>query len=93
MSQRPVRGTERLPHQRIVQMGSQHRSTKRLQSAIEFAKSGALGRVVVAKAWESAKQGPIGFPKDSTPPSGVDYDMWIGPAPKRPFNVNRFHGR
>lgn len=80
-------------HQRIVQMGSQHRSTTRLQSAIEFAKSGALGRVVVAKAWESAKQGPIGFPEDSNAPSGVDYDMWIGPAPWRPFNVNRFHGR
>lgn len=80
-------------YKRIVQMGSQHRSTTRLQSAIEFVKSGALGRVLVAKAWESSKQGPIGYPKDSTPPPGVDYDMWIGPAPKRPFNVNRFHGR
>lgn len=80
-------------HKRIVQMGSQHRSTKRLQSAIEFVKTGKLGRCVVAKAWESTKQGAIGFPKDSEPPPGVDYDMWIGPAPKRPFNVNRFHGR
>ena len=80
-------------HKRIVQMGSQHRSTQRLQSAIEFAKSGALGRILVAKAWESSKQGPIGFPADSTPPSGVDYEMWMGPAPKRPFNINRFHGR
>ena len=80
-------------HKRIVQMGSQHRSTKRLQSAIEFVKSGKLGRCVVAKAWESSKQGAIGFPSDSTPPAGVDYEMWMGPAPKRPFNVNRFHGR
>lgn len=80
-------------HKRVVQMGSQHRSTKRLQSAIEFAKTGKLGRCVVAKAWESTKQGAIGFPKDSEVPAGVDYDMWIGPAPKRPFNVNRFHGR
>lgn len=78
---------------RIVQMGSQHRSTERLQSAIEFVRSGQLGRVLVAKAWESSKQGAIGFPADSQPPPGVDYDMWIGPAPKRPFNVNRFHGR
>ena len=67
-------------HKRIVQMGSQHRSTQRLQSAIEFAKSGDLGRVVVAKAWESSKQGPIGFPADSTPPSGVDYEMWMDGA-------------
>jgi predicted dehydrogenase len=80
-------------HQRIVQMGSQHRSTKRLQSAIAFVESGALGRCVTAKAWESSQQGPIGFPADGVPPAGVDYDMWIGPAPKRPFNINRFHGR
>lgn len=80
-------------HNRVVQMGSQHRSTERLQSAIEFVRSGKLGRVLVAKAWESTKQGPIGFPADTDPPAGVDYDMWIGPARKRPYNVNRFHGR
>lgn len=80
-------------HKRIVQMGSQHRSTERLQSALAYIKTGALGRCLVAKAWESTKQGPIGFPKDGTPPAGVDYDMWIGPAKKRPFNPNRFHGR
>lgn len=80
-------------HNRIVQMGSQHRSTIRLQSAMEFVQSGKLGKVHVAKAWESTKQGAIGFPKDSEPPAGVDYDMWIGPAQKRPFNVNRFHGK
>jgi len=80
-------------HKRIVQMGSQHRSTERLQSAITFVETGALGRCVVAKAWESTGQGNIGFPADGTPPPGVDYDMWIGSAPKRPFNSNRFHGR
>jgi predicted dehydrogenase len=80
-------------HKRIVQMGSQHRSTVRLQSAIEFVRTGKLGRVTVAKAWESSKQGAIGFPEDSAPPADVDYDTWIGPAPKRPFNVNRFHSR
>jgi predicted dehydrogenase len=80
-------------HNRIVQMGSQHRSTIRLQSAMEFVQSGKLGKVHVAKAWESTKQGAIGFPKDAEPPTGVDYDMWIGPATKRPFNVNRFHGK
>ena len=80
-------------HGRIVQMGSQHRSTKRLQSAIEFAKTGQLGRCLVAKAWESTRQGPIGRPRDEPIPAGVDYEMWQGPAPKRPFNRNRFHGR
>lgn len=80
-------------HKRIVQMGSQHRSTQRLQSAIEFVKTGALGRCLTAKAWESTRQGAIGYPKDSQPPAGIDYDMWLGSAPQRPFNVNRFHGR
>lgn len=80
-------------YKRIVQMGSQHRSTKRLQSALEYIRSGALGRCLVAKAWESARQGSIGFPPDGVPPKEVDYDMWLGPAPKRPFNPNRFHGR
>ncbi len=80
-------------HGRIVQMGSQHRSTERLISALDLIRSGVLGRCLVAKAWESTRQGNIGYPPDSDPPPGVDYDMWLGPAPKRPFNRNRFHGR
>jgi predicted dehydrogenase len=74
-------------------MGSQHRSTTRLQSAIDWIEGGGLGRVVVAKAWENTKQGNIGKPADRAVPAGVDYDMWLGPAPSRPFNPNRFHGR
>lgn len=79
-------------HSRIVQMGSQHRATERLQSAIEYVRSGALGRCLVAKAWESTRQGSIGHIPDEAPPEGVDYDMWLGGAPKRPFNPRRFHG-
>ena len=78
---------------RVIQMGSQHRTTERLISALEYIRTGALGRCLVAKAWESAKQGNIGRPADSDPPPGVDYDFWLGAAPKRPFNRNRFHGR
>jgi predicted dehydrogenase len=80
-------------HRRVVQMGSQHRSTERLKSALAYIRTGALGRCLVAKAWESTKQGSIGYPPDSDPPKTVDYDMWLGAAPKRPFNRNRFHGR
>ncbi|MEZ6049034.1 MAG: Gfo/Idh/MocA family oxidoreductase [Planctomycetaceae bacterium] len=76
----------------VVQMGSQHRSTTRLQSAIEYVKEGHLGRCMFAKAWESAKQGNIGKPADTDPPEGVDYDFWLGSAPERPFNPVRFHG-
>jgi len=79
-------------NKRIVQMGSQHRSTERLQSAIAYAKSCRLGRCSFAKACESTKQGPVPAVADSQPPTGVDYDMWTGAAPMRPFNSNRFHG-
>ncbi len=80
-------------HKRIVQMGSQHRSTQRLITALDYISTGALGKCLVAKAWESAKQGTIGNPADRDPPKGIDYDFWLGSAPKRPFNPNRFHGR
>ena len=79
-------------HERIIQLGTQARTTDRMRSAVEFLRTGALGKCLVAKAWESANQGSIGRPADSQPPEGVDYDMWLGPAPKRPFNVRRFHG-
>jgi predicted dehydrogenase len=79
-------------HKRVVQMGTQSRSTKHFLEAMDYIRGGKLGRVLVAKAWESGKQGSIGRPPDGTPPKGVDYDMWLGPAPKRPFNPVRFHG-
>ncbi len=79
-------------HRRIVQMGSQHRTTQRMISALEYISTGALGRCLVAKAWESDRQRPIGRPADGKAPAGVDYDMWLGSAPLRPFNPNRFHG-
>ena len=78
--------------QRIVQMGTQARTNPQVQKALNFIRSGKLGRVLVAKAWESAKQGPIGYPDDQPVPRGVDYNMWLGPAPERPFNPRRFHG-
>ena len=77
---------------RIVQLGTQARSGPHIHSAMDYIRQGNLGRVKFAKAWESSKQGSIGHPPDSSPPPGVDYDLWLGPAPKRPFNVRRFHG-
>ena len=79
-------------HNRIVQMGTQARSGAHLLSAMDYLKSGAIGKPRFAKAWESARQGAIGKPADSAPPAGVDYDLWLGPAPVRAFNRNRFHG-
>ena len=79
-------------YRRIIQMGSQHRSTKRMKTALAYIREGHLGRCLVAKAWESTKQGNIGYPPDGVAPDGVDYDMWLGSAPKRAFNPRRFHG-
>lgn len=79
-------------HQRIIQMGTQARTSEHFQSAINWISEGHLGIVLVAKAWESARQGSIGKPADTKPPEGVDYDLWLGPAAARPFNPRRFHG-
>jgi predicted dehydrogenase len=79
-------------HQRMVQMGTQLRSAPFLRDAAKFVASGAIGKVLFGKAWETAKQAPIPRVPDSEPPAGVDYDLWLGPAPKRPFNRYRFHG-
>lgn len=79
-------------HKRIVQLGTQSRTSAHFQEAMAFIRTGKLGRCLVAKAWESDKQGSIGRPADSEPPAGVDYDLWLGPAPKRAFNARRFHG-
>ncbi|TWU09263.1 Glucose--fructose oxidoreductase precursor [Symmachiella macrocystis] len=78
-------------HGRIVQMGTQARTGEHFQAAIDYIATGALGKVLVAKAWESTRQSSLGHPQDSSPPAGIDYDRWLGPAPKRPFNKMRFH--
>ena len=78
-------------YDRIIQLGTQARSGQHQHSAMNYIAAGKLGKVRFAKAWESAKQGPIGHPADSEPPAGFDYDTWLGPAPKRPFNIRRFH--
>ena len=78
-------------YDRVVQLGTQARSGPHLKSAMKYIAAGNLGRVKFAKAWESSRQGSIGHTPDSEPPEGVDYDLWLGPAPKRPFNKRRFH--
>ena len=77
---------------KIVQAGQWQRSGPHYRKAIEIVRSGALGKIRLVKVW--AYQGwmkPVPVKPDSTPPEGVDYNMWLGPAPKRPFNENRFH--
>lgn len=80
---------------RVVQVGTWQRSVPHFQKAIDFVHSGKLGTIAVCRAWfVSAYQGwpkPMESLPDGPAPAGVDYDLWLGPAPKRPFNQNRFH--
>ncbi len=78
-------------HGRIVQTGTQCRSHKGIQDAIEFLRSGKLGKIYLAKGLCYKPRGSIGMKPDGPVPAGVDYNLWLGPAPERPFNANRFH--
>jgi predicted dehydrogenase len=79
-------------YNRAVQVGQWQRSVPHFADAISFVKTGKLGKIRTVKAW--AYQGwmnNIQVKPDGPVPAGVHYDMWLGPAPKRPFNPNRFH--
>jgi predicted dehydrogenase len=78
-------------HQRIVQLGTQSRSRASTQRAIELIRSGKIGKVMAAKAWDVQLRDNIGHKPDSPVPEGVDYDTWTGVAAALPFNENRFH--
>ncbi len=78
---------------RVVQVGQWQRSQKHFRDAVDFVHSGKLGKVALVKVWGYFNYGnPIIQQPDGTAPAGVDYGQWLGPAMKRPFNPNRFHG-
>jgi predicted dehydrogenase len=77
---------------RLVQVGQWQRSGPHYEQALQIVRSGEIGKVRLVKVW--AYQGwmkPVPVEPDGTAPPGVDYDLWLGPARKRPFNPNRFH--
>jgi len=77
---------------KMVQINQWQRSGTHYASALEHVKSGKLGKVRLVKVWSYVGWKKPIYPKPDAPaPEGVDYDMWLGPAPKRPFNPNRFH--
>lgn len=80
-------------HERVMAVGTQQRSSENFQKAVEAVRSGRLGKVFWIQTWNFENISPVGMgrPADAEPPSHVDYDRWLGPAPKRPFNPNRFH--
>lgn len=78
-------------YDRVVQQGSQMRSSPVTEKAGKLLAEGIIGEVKVARAWTAEIRDVLKPVPDSAPPKGVDYDRWLGPAPKRPFNKHRFH--
>lgn len=80
-------------YNRIVQVGQQQRSGKVFLDSMNLIKSGEIGTLRKVNIWANFNYG-LGttLVEDSPVPEGVDYDMWLGPAPDRPFNQARFHG-
>jgi predicted dehydrogenase len=76
---------------RVTQVGIHRRSSEVCQEMVEFIRSGGIGKVTVARAFHIQNEWPtgIGRPKDSQPPKELDWDTWLGPAPHKPYNVNR----
>ena len=76
-------------HDRIVQVGVHRRSSRMYAQLAEAVQSGALGKVTVARAAFASNMTPggIGHAPDSSPPPGLDWDLWLGPRPERPFRA------
>ena len=78
-------------YKRVVQVGTHRRSVEHFRTAAEYVASGKLGKLCAIKAWMCQVRESIGTPADGPAPAQVDYDQWLGPAPERAFNPNRFH--
>jgi predicted dehydrogenase len=79
-------------YNRVVQAGTWQRSGAHFQKACDFVRSGQLGKIAFVRAWIYSNQPSegIGRPPEGSPPRGLDWDLWLGPAPARAFNPNRF---
>lgn len=78
-------------HARVVQVGTQSRSAPHYQDVVRQLREGRIGKVLQAKAWNSQRRPDLPGSSDAPVPAGVDYDLWVGPSPMRPFNADRFH--
>ena len=79
-------------YKRVVQVGQWQRSDPHWQDAVNFIRSGKLGKIRLVRvySYQGWNESIPALP-DQPVPAGVDYNMWLGPAPSRPFNRNRYH--
>src|SRR5205823_8422114 len=73
-------------HGRVVQVGTQRRSTPHLVEAREIVREGKLGKIGLAETYCYYHMRASNTPQDSAPPDYLDWEMWTGPAPMRPYN-------
>ena len=78
-------------HGRIVQHGTQLRAAPHYREAWQLLRDGVIGKVMMVKAINNQRRRAHPHHDDEPVPAGVHYDLWLGPAEKRPFNRNRFH--
>jgi predicted dehydrogenase len=78
-------------HNRVVQLGTQRRSMPGVIDAIAKLRNGALGRVLMSRGWYNNTRASIGHGKPAPVPEWLDYELWQGPAPERPFRDNLIH--
>jgi predicted dehydrogenase len=76
---------------RITQVGLHRRSAPVVHEAVQRVRAGDIGKVTVAKCYHLRNESPMGIgnPPDGEPPAGLDWDFWLGPAPKVAYNPNR----
>jgi predicted dehydrogenase len=75
----------------VVQHGTQSRTNPLIASAVQLLREGAIGDVLVAKAWNVQRRDTIGLQQPSPVPAELDYDLWLGPAEALPYQANRLH--
>jgi predicted dehydrogenase len=80
----------RVKYDKICQAGTQSRSNRATIEAIKFIHDGGIGKVSLARGLCYKRRKSIGHFDDSAAPASLNYNIWLGPAPKRPFNKNRF---
>ena len=78
-------------YNKVLQMGNQRRSWPNVVAAIKELHAGVIGRPYFAKAWYSNNRASIGKGKEIAPPSWLNYELWQGPAPRRPYRDNLIH--
>ena len=81
-----------LNHKRVTQMGNHiHNDLPNYRRVVEMVRSGKLGKITRVHAWKASPREPFTTKEPATLPAGFDYDFWLGPAPKRPYDPMRSH--